>query len=243
MFALRDLKVKYSQTYLGVGWSLLQPITSLVIYSFVFGYVLKWSSDKIPYTLYVLSGLLGWNFFMYVVSAGAASIQESSGLIKKIYFPKSILPLSKTIVASVDLVISLVLMMVLMIYYGQSLSWHVVFVPFVLLFNALCGLTVVYWLASFAYRLRDLFHLVTYLVYFGIWITPVFFTPDILPKQAQYILGFNPVTVSIDLWRWAIFPGFTIGLTHFFVVVIVTILCFLGMYNYNKNEINFSDYA
>src|SRR5690554_3762933 len=109
-FAKRDLKVKYAQTWLGVGWSILQPLTALLIFTFFFSYVLNWDAEGLPYSLYVLSGLLGWNFFVYIVYQGSTSVHESAGLIKKIYFPKAILPISKIYVALVELLISFVLL-------------------------------------------------------------------------------------------------------------------------------------
>lgn len=97
VFAKRDLKVKYAQTFLGLGWTILQPLTALLIFTFFFGYVLNWKSENLPYPLYVLTGLLGWNFFSYIVYQGSSSIQDSGNIIKKIYFPKIILPYLKFI--------------------------------------------------------------------------------------------------------------------------------------------------
>ena len=214
VFAIRDLKVKYSQTIIGLAWSVIQPLTALVIFTFFFGYVLDWKADSLPYSVYILSGLLGWNFFSYIVSSGSASIQESSHLIKKVYFPKSVLPLSKVLVAFVELMLSLVLLIPLLLYYKISVSVNVVFIPLVLTYNAICGLAVVFWVAAFAYQKRDLFHLLPFVLYFGIWLTPVFFTADFLPESVCWMLDLNPMAQVIDLWRWSVFSYQDIGLTH-----------------------------
>src|SRR5690554_3073215 len=105
--ANRDLKVKYSQTAIGLGWTILQPLTALIIFTFFFGFLLNWKTEGIDYPIYVLSGLLGWNFFSYTVSAGTTGVQESAHLIKKIYFPKSVIPLSKMMLGLVELAFSL----------------------------------------------------------------------------------------------------------------------------------------
>jgi lipopolysaccharide transport system permease protein len=242
-FAIRDLKVKYAQTLLGVGWSIIQPLTALVLFTFFFSYILNWTADDLPYSIYILSGLLGWNFFTYIVQSGSFSVQEASQIIKKIYFPKSILPLSKVVIALVEMGISLLLLIPLLIYFGQPLSWKIVFFPLVILFNALCGLTLVFWVAAFAYKLRDLFHILPYIVYFGIWVTPVFFTRSILPENLRFLMDINPMANVVDAWRWMLFPGQIINKFTVINFVVVVVLCLVGMFFYNKKESEFSDYV
>jgi lipopolysaccharide transport system permease protein len=243
VFAIRDLKVKYAQTIIGVGWTIIQPLTALTIFTFFFGYVLNLKSGNLPFVLYILSGLLGWNFFSYIVSAGSNSVQESSHIIKKIYFPKSVLPFSKVLVALVELLLTLTLLIPLMFYFGQGISWRIIFLPLVLIFNALCGLTLVFWVASFAYKKRDLFHLLPFIVYFGIWFTPVFFTGTFLPPKIQFLMDFNPMANVVNLWRWMLFGVGSFQLIWLLNFGIVLILCLFGMYYYNRKESAFSDFA
>jgi lipopolysaccharide transport system permease protein len=243
VFAMRDLKVKYAQTLIGVGWTIVQPLTALTIFTFFFGYILNMKSGNLPFTLYVLSGLLGWNFFSYIVSAGSMSVQESSQIIKKIYFPKSILPFSKVVVALVELLLTLFLLIPLMFYYGEGISWRIVFLPFVLVFNATCGLTLVFWVASFAYKKRDLFHLLPFIVYFGIWFTPVFFSGTFLPPKIQFLMDFNPMANVVNMWRWILFGAGTFQWIWLVNFGVVSILCVFGMYYYNRKESDFSDFA
>lgn len=243
VFAKRDLKVKYSQTFLGIAWSILQPLTALLIFTFFFSFILKWESEQLPYALYVLSGLLSWNFFSYIVNSGSGSVQEASSIIKKIYFPKSILPLSKVLVAFVELLLSLILLIPLMIYYQQWLSWRLVFFPWVLVFNAICALTLVFWIASFAYKNRDLFHLLPFIITFGIWLTPVFFSNDILPENLQFLMLYNPMANVVNLWRWMLFGHGTFQWMWLINFFIISIFCLAGMYYYNKKESSFADYA
>lgn len=188
VFARRDLKVKYSQTILGLGWTIVQPLTGLLIFTFFFGYIMGWKADGLPYSLYVLSGLLGWNFFTYIVFQGINSVQESGHIIKKIYFPKAVLPLSKVLVALVELSVSFVLLIPLLIWYDHSISWRVVFIPAVLLFNTLIALFLVFITASISYKIRDLFHLVPFLMYFGIWVHP-YFSPKISCLKSLLLSG------------------------------------------------------
>lgn len=242
-FARRDIKVKYAQTFIGLGWSALQPLTAVFIYSFFFGVLLNWETSGLPFPVYVLSGLIGWNFFSYIIYQGSSSVQDAGATIKKIYFPKTILPFSKVVVASVELVISLILLIPLLIYYNVSLSWHVILFPFALLFNALCGLFPVFWIGNWAYKKRDLFHLLPYLVTFGIWLTPVFFSRTIFPQSMSFIVDLNPMANVIELWRWILFGYGTFNTIWIINFVIVTFGCIWGMYNYNKKENTFSDYV
>lgn len=243
VFAKRDLKVKYSQTVIGLGWTLLQPLTALIIFTFFFGFLLNWKTEGIDYPIYVLSGLLGWNFFSYTVSAGTTAVQESAHLIKKIYFPKSVIPLSKMILGLVELAFSLLLLIPLLIYFGQSLSWKVIFLPLILIFNAMCALTLVFWISALAYKKRDLFHLIPFLLYFGIWFSPVFFSSDILPRQYTFLLDLNPMANVVQAWRWSLFNFGEFKLIWIFNFLIILILLLLGMFFYNRRERNLADYA
>lgn len=243
ILAMRDLKVKYAQTFLGITWTIIQPLTATIIFSFFFGYLLNWKTENLPYPLYVLSGLLGWNFFSYIVNAGTASVQESSQLIKKIYFPKSILPLSKVIVALVELGVSLVLLIPLVIFYDQSLSWRLLFFPLVLVFNAFCALSLVFWIAAFAYKKRDLFHLLPFVVYFGIWLTPVFFSSNILPSEMSKWLYLNPMANVVNMWRWILFDYGNFNIFWFFSFLAIIPFCIMGMFFFNIKENKFTDFV
>jgi lipopolysaccharide transport system permease protein len=243
VFAKRDLKVKYSQTFIGLGWTLLQPLTSLIIFTFFFGFLLKWKTDGIDYPVYVLSGLLGWNYFSYVVNAGTFGLQESAHLIKKIYFPKSVIPLSKMLIALVELGVSLLLLIPLLLYFGQGLSWKIIFLPIVLLYNTACALCLVFWISVFAYKKRDLLHLIPFLLYFGIWFSPVFFSSDVLPSEYTFALDINPMANVIQAWRWSLFGYGEFNwywLVNFFIVLM---LLLTGIYVYNRKESELADYV
>lgn len=243
VFAKRDLKVKYSQTAIGLGWTLLQPLTALFIFTFFFGFLLNWKIEGIVYPIYVLSGLLGWNFFSYIVNSGTFGLQESSQLIKKIYFPKSIIPLSKMILGLVELSFSLVLLIPLLYYFEQEISWKVIFLPVVLLYNIICALGLVFWISAFAYKKRDLLHLIPFLLYFGIWFSPVFFSSDILPSKYTFILDLNPMANVVQMWRWSLFDFGKFNLIWLVNFLIVLVFFLLGMYLYNKRERSIADYV
>jgi lipopolysaccharide transport system permease protein len=242
IFAKRDLKVKYAQTIIGLGWTIIQPLTLLVIFTLFFGYLLKWKAEGLPYSVYILSGLLGWNFFSYVVTSGASSLQESSHLIRKVYFPKSVLPLSKVLVALVELLFSLLLLVPLLLYYQIPISVNVLLLPAVVFYNAICALVLVFWVAAFGYQRRDLFHLLPFVVYFGIWLTPIFFTTELLPESVGWLLYFNPMAHVVGLWRWSFLSFGSLSLAYLFGFLFMTFLCVLGMYFFSRQESKLSDH-
>lgn len=242
-FAKRDLKTRYAQTYLGLGWALLQPLTALAIFTFFFGFVLNWKGDGLPYPLHVLSGLLIWNFFTYIVFQGSQSIQESGQLIRKIYFPKAVLPLSKVVSGLVELSISTILLIPLMLWYGVMPSWRIVLLPLVILFAIALALFIVFTVSALAYRRRDLHHLVPFLMYFGIWTAPIFFTENLLPAEYQFIWTVNPVASLVEIWRYAIFPSHSFDLTYLPALLACLPLLLIGFLIFVRQEGRFSDFA
>ena len=241
-FAIRDLKVKYAQTRLGLAWSFLQPLVGVFIYTFFFEFMLNISINELPFSVYVLSGLMGWNFFTNAFTQGSSSLQESSGLIRKVYFPKSVLPLSKVLVATLELVFSAVILVPLMMYYQVPLSANILMFPFIWLYNAICALALVYWLNVLSTKTRDLNHLMPVIVYFGIWFTPVFFSVDNLPENFRWLLDYNPMANVVHLWRWMLFSYGELRLVYLLNASVMVVVCGLGMYFYSRLESRFSDY-
>lgn len=242
-FAARDLKTRYAQTYLGFGWALLQPLTALAIFTFFFGFILDWQGDGMPYPLHVLSGLLIWNFFTYVVFQGSQSIQESGQLIRKIYFPKAVLPLSKVLSGLVELGISTLLIIPLMLWYGVTPSWRIILLPAVVLFATALALFLVFTVTALAYRRRDLHHLIPFLMYFGIWTAPIFFTKDLLPPEYQFVWTVNPVASLVEAWRWSIFPSHSFDLAYLPALLACLPLLLMGFVIFVRQEGRFSDFA
>jgi len=241
VFARRDLKVKYAQTWLGLGWTLFQPLTAFAIYTFFFGYILNWKTDGIDYPVYVLSGLLGWNFFSYIVSSGTYGIQESSHLIKKIYFPKTIIPLSKILFASIELGINLLLLIVLILVYQQGISWKILFLPLVIVYNAICALTLVFLFTALAYKKRDILHLVPFALQFGIWFSPVFFSRDILPNKISFLMDLNPLANVVEMWRWCLFDFGEVNWLWSIVLIASMSLFCLGIFLFSRVEYTLTD--
>ena len=235
--AKRDLKIKYAQTSLGLLWTAIQPLTGLLIFTLFFNQVMH--IDGIPesgYAVFAFTGMTSWYFFNYLVYQGSTSLLQGQELIKKIYFPKLILPLSKVLVGLVDFGISMILLVIIMMFNGITPSWHIIFLPFFIVLNIIVGLSVSIWLSALTVRKRDLQHIVPYLINFGIWMTPVFFPATLIPEKFRFLLYFNPMAGIVEGFRWCIWEYGEYDIKYFVGIFISIILLFFGLVYFKKNE-------
>ncbi len=230
----KDLKVKYAQTRLGILLSLLQPVCGLIIFSYFFGNLLHLNSEGAPYPIFVFTGMITWYYFSLVVAYSGTSLIESQHIIKKVYFPKLIIPFSKAISALMEFFIWMVVLVVLMVIYHITPTYRLFFLPGFLLLNMMVGLTVGIWLSALSFKRRDILHVVPYFVGLTIMVTPVFYPKTLIPAQYDYLMDFNPVAGILVGFRWCISGsgGFT---WLYLPVYIVIFLMFLFSLMYFKN--------
>lgn len=239
--AQRDIQVKYSQTLLGITWTVLQPLTGLLIFTFFFGKLIRLPTGNITYELYAFPGMLCWYFFSYIMYQSSSSILYSSDLIKKINFPKIILPLSKVLVGLVDFLISFVLLVFLMLIESQPISLKILAVPLFVLLNIMAGLSVALLVSAFTFRYRDLQHLVPYLVNFGIWVTPVFYPVTLIPDAYKWLLYINPIAGIIDGMRWALYQNYSFHWQYATGIAADAVLFIIALFVFVKTEQKMSD--
>lgn len=208
-FALRDLRIQYAQTYLGILWSIVQPLTGLLIFYFFFQRVMHLEIG-VPYSVFAFTGMLGWFYFTQLVGQAGTVLMHNQHLIKKIHFPRLILPLAKVLNGFTEFLISLVLLFVLMLITDCPFSWRIVFLPLVVGANVVAGLSVGIWLCALTIRFRDMHHLIPYLVGFGIWLTPVFYPTTIVPESLNWLYYFHAPANVIALYRY-MFLGWEIN--------------------------------
>lgn len=230
-FAKRDLKVQYAQTFLGLLWTVVQPLTSLLIFTIFFSGLIQLKGIHVHYSVFAFSGILVWNNFSYIVSKVGTSLLENQHIIKKIYFPKLILPISKVLVSWVEFTVSFMLLVILLLLFHEPVSVRMFAIPFVLLLNALLALSIAIWLSALAARYRDFHHLIPFLIGFGIWLTPVFYPTTIIPPKYDFLIYLNPVAGVIGLLRWII-TGDEVKLLHFLPTFVFCTLLLLSGYHY-----------
>jgi lipopolysaccharide transport system permease protein len=223
--ALRDLKIKYAQTFLGLAWTLVQPITAVIIFTLFFSILLKFKTPY-PYILFVLTGLLLWNLFNYVFAQGSTSLTQNQELIKKMAFPKIVLPISKVIIALLEFSITFFIVLFFLFYYEISWKFTMLLSIFSIIPVILFALGLAFILSALSIYKRDLFHIVPFLINFGIWFTPVFYPVSIIPEKFINFTYINPIASAIQFMRWSllgeafnpfIFIGFSISFLTFII--------------------------
>jgi lipopolysaccharide transport system permease protein len=232
--AWRDLLVRYKQTVVGVSWSVIQPLLTMLVLTVVFGKLSKMPSGGSPYPLLVLCGMLPWNFFSTAISGSGNSLVANSGLISKIYFPRLIMGVSSVITSFVDFLISALLMMVLMFWYRFVPPVSALFVPFfaLLAFSASVGIGL--WIAALMVKYRDFRFIVPFIVQFGLYLSPVGFESSVVPGRFRLLYSLNPMVGIIDGFRWSLLgaqnrlylPALTISIVEVAAILISGVLYF-----------------
>lgn len=220
--AWRDLLVRYKQTALGVAWSVITPLLTMAVLTFVFGRLAKLADPGTPYAVMVFAGLLPWQFFSSVLNQSSQSLVSNRNLVAKVYFPRIIIPTTQGVVSLTDLAISLVLLGGLMLVYGVAPSWRLLALPALVVLAVLTSLGVGYWISALNVKYRDFRYVVPFAVQFGLYVSPVGFSSEVVPDAWRFAYSLNPMVGVIDGFRWAILgnggeiylPGFvcSIGL-------------------------------
>jgi len=204
-FAWREIKVRYKQTFLGVAWVVFQPLATMVIFTLFFGSLAKLPSGKLPYSLFVLVGLVYWNFFANVVSHASNSLIENENLIKKVYFPKLLLPLSSVLVGLVDFAINYVLLIGFSLSKGfiPPVSFSIVtLVSLFIIIIAASGLGL--FTSSLNIKFRDVRYILPFFIQILLFLSPVIYPSSIVSPAKKLILALNPMTGAIESVRQSI---------------------------------------
>lgn len=240
-FVKRDLKIKYAQTALGLSWSFIQPLIGLVIFTYFFGRLLNIGTDGSPYPVFVYPGITAWYCFSYIVAYSSISLIESQNLIKKVYFPKLILPVSKSITALAEYSIWLIILIALLFIYDIPFTWRFFLFPVFIVLNILTGLSIGIWLSALTYRYRDLIHIIPYLVGFSIFITPVFYPTKIIPISMNYAFFLNPIAGVIHGYRWCLNSQIDFKMQYLSGFLIMLVFLFLSVHFFIRVEKKMAD--
>ena len=207
--AWRDILVRYKQTAIGIAWSVIRPLLTMVAFTIIFGRLAKLPSEGVPYPIMVFAAMLPWQFFANSLSEASNSLIENEKMLTKVYFPRLVVPASSVIVGLLDFLISFVILALLMFWYGFMPGWRMFSIPLflVLAFTASFGFGL--WLAALNVKYRDFRYVVPFIVQFGLYISPVGFTSSIVPDKWRLLYSLNPMVGVIDGFRWAILRGNT----------------------------------
>ncbi len=201
----RDVKVRYKQALLGVAWTIIQPLFTMLIFTLFFGVLAKIPSDGIPYPIFAYAGLLPWTFFANAVTNSGNSLVGSANLISKVYFPRVIIPASAVAAGLVDLAIASLLLLGLMLYYGVAVTWNILMLPMLVVLIAMLALGVGLGMSALNVKYRDIRHVLPFLIQLGMFASPVIYPPSFVPERWRWVLLLNPLTGLIDGFRAALF--------------------------------------
>ena len=242
--AWRDILVRYKQMVIGVAWSVIRPLLTMLVFTVVFGRLAKLPSEGVPYPILVFSAMLPWQYFANAMQESSNSLIAESRLISKVYFPRLIVPTSSVIVSAVDFLISLSLLGLLMLWYGFAPSPGILLMPFFFLLATLSALGVGYWLSALNVKYRDFRYIVPFLVQFGLYVSPVGFSSSVVPERWRLLYSLNPMVGVIDGFRWCIQgTASSFYLPGFLISTLVSVLAFVsGIWFFRRTEHFFADF-
>ena len=240
ILAYRDLRVRYAQTFLGLAWAVLQPVFTLIIFTLVFGRFVNVETGSVPYPVFALCGMVGWTYFSFVMNQSGNSIIGAQEMVKKIYFPRLVIPLSKAVVGLVDFSIAFVLLLMLIFFYDVSVSINIIVLPVFVLLTILCALAAGIWLSALSIRFRDFQHITPFLVQVGLYATPIAYPGDVviraLPDAGVFLFYLNPMAGIVEGFRWSILGYGSLHSVSFISFAMVIVLFVSGLIYFKKVE-------
>jgi lipopolysaccharide transport system permease protein len=238
----RDVKVRYKQTVLGVGWAILQPLLTMVVFSAVFGGFAKIPSDGVPYPIFAYVALLPWNYFAGAFSRSGQSLVNSANLITKVYFPRLIIPISAALAGLVDFAVAFVILLGMMLFYGIRPTPALWTLPLFILLALITALAVGLWLAALNVKYRDVGYIIPFLAQLWLYASPVAYPTSLVPERWRLLFSLNPMAGVIDGFRWALLGTATLDWRVLAIsCLIVVVILFSGLAYFNRTEEVFAD--
>jgi lipopolysaccharide transport system permease protein len=244
VLAWRDLSVRYKQTVIGVLWALIRPLLTMLVFTIIFGQIARLPADgTAPYPLMVFAGILPWTFFSSGLSEASNSLINNANLISKVYFPRLIVPTATVVVAFVDFLISFFILILLMAWYHFLPDWRMLVLPAFVLLAFFASVGPALWITALNVKYRDFRYVIPFIVQFGLYVSPVGFSSNVVPEQWRLLYSLNPMVGVIDGFRWCILGGqselyvpglaMSVGVTAFFL--------WFGIQQFRKMEKSFAD--
>lgn len=244
ILAWRDISVRYKQTIIGVLWAILRPFLTMLVFTIIFGRVAKLPSNgNAPYALMVFAAMLPWSLFSTALGEASNSLINNTNLISKVYFPRIIIPTATIVAAFIDFLISFIILLGLMVYYQFLPGWNLLLLPVFIILALLASLGPGLWLTALNVKYRDFRYVIPFIVQFGLYISPVGFSSNVIPEKWRLFYSLNPIVGIIDGFRWCVlgqespiyWPGFVLS------IIVVIFFLWLGVSSFHKMERSFAD--
>ena len=238
----RDIKVRYKQTVLGIAWAIIQPLFTMLVFSLFFGRLAKIPSDGLPYPLFAFAALVPWAFFSNALLMSSNSLVENANLLKKVYFPRLVLPVATVMSGLVDFLLAFALLVVFMLCYGIQPTGNLVFLPFLLLLAAITSLGVGLWLSAMNVQFRDVRYAIPFLTQIWMFSTPIAYPSTMLDEPWRTVYGINPMVGVVEGFRWAMLGTATSPGPMLAVSSLVSVLLLVsGLFYFRRMEKSFAD--
>jgi len=200
----RNVKIRYKQTALGASWAIIQPFMTMLVFSLFFGRLAKVPSDNVPYPIFSFAGLVPWTFFANSLSLASNSLIGSAHLITKVYFPRLAIPIATVLSGVVDFAVAFLMLLVMMMYYGITPMWRMLWLPLFLLLTLVTALGVSLWLSALSVEYRDVQHVMPFILQFWLFATPIAYSSSLLSEPWRTVYGLNPMVGVVEGFRWAL---------------------------------------
>ena len=238
----RDIKVRYKQTVLGATWAIIQPLVTMIVFTYFFGILARVPTDGIPYPIFFYTGLLIWTFFSNAVSTGANSLVGNTNLITKVYFPRLIIPSASVGAGLMDFAIASFLLVGLLIYYDFPVTLSYLMLVPVILVTTLFALGMAVWLSALNVRYRDIRYALPFVMQIWLFVSPIIYPASLVPEQWRWILALNPMTGIIEGFRSALFDKeihwWSLGYSTLFTLGLFV----YASYSFRRMEKKFAEY-
>ncbi|MBO0934773.1 ABC transporter permease [Fibrella aquatilis] len=245
ILSMRDISVRYKQTALGASWSLIRPLATMLVMVFVFSMVAKLRADPgVPYPLMVLSGITIWTFFSNAFTQISSSVTANANLVSKVYFPRLLMPLSAVAVSLIDFLITMVLFIIVAIWYAYVPDWHLIYMPLFVLLAMLAAFAFGLFFSAINVRFRDVGQLIPFLVQIGFYACPIAYSSrEVAGKWFEKYYIMNPLVGIIEGFRWSLLGGKThLNPQSLVYSVGITLICLsFSLYFFRKRENSFVD--
>lgn len=204
LLTLRDIKIRYAQSVLGVGWAIVQPMFSMLVFTVIFGKLAKIGSDGVPYPLFCFSAMVAWSYFSNAVTEATNSVVVNANMLGKVYFPRLILPLSAVLAKLLDLFIALVMLFILMLIFRWPIHWTVLFSPILVILMVLTAAGLGFWLTALVVQYRDVKYGLSLAMQLLLYAAPVVYPISMVPEKYVKLYALNPMVGVVEGFRTAI---------------------------------------
>ncbi len=239
----RDIKVRYKQTALGAAWAVIQPVLTMLVFTFLFGKVAKVPTDGIPYPIFSYTALLPWGLFVAALNQASRSLTANHNMVTKVYFPRLVLPLASVLAGLVDFAIAFLILIAMMVYYKITPTLTALWaVPAFLLLAILTALGVALWLSAINVQYRDVNYALPFLTQFWLFITPVAYSSKVISEKWQLVYSMNPMAGVVNGFRWALLGSGTGPGLELAVSIGISLLVLMGgLFYFRSMERTFAD--